>query len=383
MIVKEKNPIDEMMFWQDLENESKKIIKWNPEGKYNRTFNQDQKQFLDYFDNLPTIPQVHVGQTMIGKVSNITEEGIVIDINYKDYIFVDVRKSEKKIVSNIQIGDDINVMIMEISSNPYMIKGSVMELIKNDVIDKIRSSYVNKTSLSAKINEMIPAGFIMDILMNNITIPAFMPNTLAGVNRLTEAQSIDLVGKSIEVQLETLQQDKGYYVVSRRKHLTHLIPEKIEELKKALETDPYKGYIGTITGSRDFGLFVEFEDCLTGMIHKSNINPEFKDTFQKIPEGTPIEFYVKDVIKNNKIILTQVYNDSLWDTIEVGQKIEGTVIDVKPFGAIIKLDDETIGLIQTIYIEKFNQTLQPNYVVKVKVISVIRETRKIYLDITR
>jgi predicted RNA-binding protein with RPS1 domain len=210
-----------------------------------------------------------------------------------------------------------------------------------------------------------------------------MPNTLAGVNRLTDAQAQELVGQTVEVKLETLQQDKGYYVVSRRKHLNSLIPEKLEQIKKDLETDPYKGYIGTITGSRDFGLFVEFEDCLTGMIHKSNINPAFKDTFQNIPEGTQIEFYVKDIIKNNKIILTQVYNVSLWDTIEVGQKLDGTVIDVKSLGAIIRLDDETVGLIQTMYIDNSNKKLLPGDKVNVKVISVIRNNRKIYLDIVK
>ena len=382
MIVKEKSPIDDLKFWQDLENERKGIIKWNADGKYDRTFTSEQKHFLDYFHNLPN-PQVCVGQTLIGRVSKIEESGLVIDINYKDYIFVDVRKSERKIVSNIKVGDNINVMIVEISSNPYMIKGSVMELIKNDVMDKIRDSYINRTSLVVKINEMIPAGFIMDILMDNITIPAFMPNTLAGVNRLTDAQAQELVGQTVEVKLETLQQDKGYYVVSRRKHLNSLIPEKLEQIKKDLETDPYKGYIGTITGSRDFGLFVEFEDCLTGMIHKSNINPAFKDTFQNIPEGTQIEFYVKDIIKNNKIILTQVYNVSLWDTIEVGQKLDGTVIDVKSLGAIIRLDDETVGLIQTMYIDNSNKKLLPGDKVNVKVISVIRNNRKIYLDIVK
>jgi len=177
--------------------------------------------------------------------------------------------------------------------------------------------------------------------------------------------------------LETLQQDKGIYVVSRRKYLKTLIPEKIKQIKK----DPKdKVYTGHVTGTRNFGVFVQFEDCLTGMIHKANIREDYQDKINNIQPGTLIDFYIKDITKGgNQIILTQILKESLWDTIRVGDVIKGKVISVKPFGALIELDYETNGLIQTTYINKNNKKLVPGEHVDVIVISIIRDDRKIYL----
>jgi ribosomal protein S1 len=80
------------------------------------------------------------------------------------------------------------------------------------------------------------------------------------------------------------------------------------------------------------------------MIHKANVVEEWQNRISEIkPEK---EFYIKEIIKN-KIILTQVLRETLWDTIKNGQVIEGRVKDVKQFGALIILDNETIGLIHT------------------------------------
>ena len=86
------------------------------------------------------------------------------------------------------------------------------------------------------------------------------------------------------------------------------------------------------------------------------------------------------VIKNNKIILTQILKESLWDTIKVGKILTGKIRDIKNFGALIQLDEETTGLIQTTYINKYSKKLNIGDEIKVKVISLIRDDRKIYLN---
>ena len=116
------------------------------------------------------------------------------------------------------------------------------------------------------------------------------------------------------------------------------------------------------------------------MIHKVNLNPAFHEKINEIKPGTIIDFYVRDILKGDKIILTQILRESLWDTIRVGQVKEGTVRKVADFGTLVSLDDETTGLIQKTYIEKANAKLKKGDKVKVKVVSVIKDDRKIYLD---
>jgi predicted RNA-binding protein with RPS1 domain len=116
------------------------------------------------------------------------------------------------------------------------------------------------------------------------------------------------------------------------------------------------------------------------MIHKANIREDFRDKIREIKPGTEIDFYVKDIVKGgNQIILTQFLQESLWDTIRVGDKINGKVLSVKPFGALIELDYETNGLIQTTYINKNNRILKYGDKINVIIISIIRDERKIYL----
>jgi len=218
----------------------------------------------------------------------------------------------------------------------------------------------------------------MDIHMDNITIEAFMPNTLADVNKLSDNNSI--LGFTFEVMLETLQQEKGVYVVSRRKYLQSLIPEEIKKLKYG------EVYSGEITGTTPFGVFVQFSaneegpTCLTGMVHKANIDEAWHSKWNQILPGMVIQFYVKEVIKNNKIILTQILKESLWDTIKVGKVLIGKIRDIKPFGALILLDEETTGLLQTSYINKYSKKLNIGDEIKVKIIQLMRDDRKIYLN---
>jgi predicted RNA-binding protein with RPS1 domain len=87
-----------------------------------------------------------------------------------------------------------------------------------------------------------------------------------------------------------------------------------------------------------------------------------------------------EVIKNNKIILTQILKESMWDSIKVGKVLTGKIRDIKNFGALITLDDETTGLIQTAYINRNEKKYNVGDEVKVKVISLIKDDRKIYLN---
>jgi ribosomal protein S1 len=203
-----------------------------------------------------------------------------------------------------------------------------------------------------------------------------MPNTLAGVNKLSDPDS--LVGKDIYVVVESFSNKEGTYIISRRSYLESLIPEEIERLESG------KIYSGFVTGTTPFGVFVEFNDCLTGMIHKANLYEEYRERIDEIKPGMVVEFYIKEVINErnkSKIILTQVLRETIWDTIKNGQIIEAKVKDVKAFGTLVILDEETMGLIHSSEMAKLNRTFKKGEDLKVKVLSTDRTSRKIFLTL--
>ena len=325
---------------------------------------------------------VNIGEIINGDIIEINNKDIIIDISYKDSVYVESRSLDKDTMDNIKVGDKIDVMIMEIKDNPYLIKGSIIELIKINVANIVKDSYRDNNYLFATVIESQPAGYSLKLEVDNQIVESFMPNTLAGVNKLYDPNII--VGQRIEVMIETLEQDKGVYVVSRKKYLEVLIPEKIKQLKKEWIKDKNKIYNGFITGTTPFGAFVEFEDFLTGMIHRYNVNDIWRsdEKWATLKPGMLIDFYIKDIItKRNKVILTQIIRESLWDTIKIDDEIRGVVIAIKPFGVLVQLDEETNGLIQKTYLLKNKIELRVGQEINVRVTSLMKDERKINLSI--
>ena len=311
-----------------------------------------------------------------GTVANVKYVGVhanyfVFDGGFKDYVRVENRLGEAKYLKNTNIGDSVDVFLKEIHNNNFLIVGSISELYETRARQSL-TSLEEGVAVSAYIRELTPAGYNIDINFEGVTLPGFMPNTLAGINKLHDVSSI--IGKTFDVMIESFSRDEGTYIVSRRKYLQTLIPHAIKQLEHG------KVYSGHVTGSTDFGVFVEFNDCLTGMIHKTNIDPSWADKLTQITPGYEIQFYIKEIIKD-KIILTQILRESLWDSIKINQVITGKVKDIKPFGALIILDDETNGLIHTSELEKSSRRPTSGETIKVRVIAVDRGNRKIFLSV--
>ena len=294
---------------------------------------------------------------------------------YKDFIRIDNKGNEEKYLKNSEIGDIIDVLIYDINEKNYLIKGSVANLYESRAHANLKSLEEGE-SVTAYIKSLNPAGYDVEVYQGGVTLPGFMPNTLAGINKLVDPTSI--VGETFEVAIESYAEQEGTYIVSRRKYLQSLIPEAIKELN-------YESvYNGHVTGTAPFGVFVEFNECLTGMIHKANVHPEWQDKLGDIKPGFEIEFYIKEIVresKHPKIILTQILRETLWDTIKNGQTLNGVVKDTKQFGTLINLDDETVGLIHTSEMEKFGKKFTSGQELKVKVLSVDRSSRKIFITL--
>jgi small subunit ribosomal protein S1 len=353
-------------------------------------YGDPQALYGDLFNNIPTentnlltrdqlfnlYNQYDVNIPQVGQIVSVVYVGYTgnaynFDGGYKDFVRVEDRPNESKYLQKIEVGDEIDLFIVDIDEDNYHIKGSLVELYENRARE-ILFDLEEGSSVSAFIKEMTPAGYNVELQFEGVTLAGFMPNTLAGINKLYRPESI--IGQTFDVMIESYSNEEGTYIVSRRKYLQSLIPDAIKSLENG------KIYVGNVTGTTDFGVFVEFNECLTGMIHKTNIHPDWSEKISQISPGMSIEFYIKEIIKD-KIILTQILRETLWDTIKIGQVFDGRIKDIKPFGALISLDDETNGLIHSSELEKTNQKLTAGNTTKVKVIAVDRMNRKIFLTV--
>ena len=58
-----------------------------------------------------------------------------------------------------------------------------------------------------------------------------------------------------------------------KKYIRHILPLKINELNKTTK------YTGVVTGVVKFGIFVEFDEIYTGLIHTSEMSDEHINKF--------------------------------------------------------------------------------------------------------
>lgn len=345
-------------------------VKFSKKGTRNTNTKEYQEMLKLYKLDEIAIPEK--GQVVSAKYVGKSAGQFIFSVpGYKDDVRIEDRVSESKYFKNLTLGDLIDVLITEVNQDNFMIKGSVSSLYESRAHANLKSLEEGQ-SVMVTVKSLNPAGYDVELTHGGVTLPGFMPNTLAGINKLHDPNSI--VGQTFNVMIESYAQNEGTYIVSRRKYLQTLIPDAIKELEYN------RVYSGHVTGTTPFGVFVEFNDCLTGMIHKANVNPEWAEKLSSISPGFQIEFYIKEVIKD-KIILTQILRETLWDTIKNGQIIEGTVKDIKAFGTLVNLDDETVGLIHTSEMEKLGKRFTPGQDLKVKVLSVDRMSRKIFLTV--
>lgn len=359
---------------------------WNNNEEFNFDFDMKlksdeelliQKALLNSLYDSMVINVPIEGEVYTLTYVGMNKESLMFEGGFKDYVRVDNRQNELKYFKSLIIGDTLDLLITKVNNKNYFIQGSIAQLYETKAHETIKS-LKEEDSINAYIKETTPAGYNVELQYDNIILPGFMPNTLAGINKLFEPENI--VGETLQVMIESYSKEEGTYIVSRRKYLQTLIPEAIKELQTKTV------YTGYVTGTTDFGVFVEFgigngPTCLTGMIHKTNIDPEWQDKIKQIQPGYEIQFYVKEIIKDSKIILTQILRETLWDNIKIGQILSGKVKENKQFGTLILLDDETIGLIHNSELEKASKTFNAGQTIKVKVIAIERMNRKIYLTV--
>jgi small subunit ribosomal protein S1 len=207
-----------------------------------------------------------------------------------------------------------------------------------DAIEEGRTAWIGKVD-----NMIENGGYTVSVQ----GIKCFMPGSLAGINKLSNFESI--IGEELYVVPVSFSPDRGTIVVSHRKYLQALIPTEIENLKQTLEEEK----TGKVTGTAKYGVFVEFSKCLTGMIHNNDLDEETLSKFKsrEIKPGDSINFKVKDIVSNTKITLTQkeVVNVNPW--LNISQKytipstVEAIVKSKKDYGLFINIEDGITGLL--------------------------------------
>ena len=316
--------------------------------------------------------------TTRGEVSFISEdrERALIDIESKYTAFCTLTKEPDYIVDQLKVGMEIDVKIRTNKKNGDVI-ASISEAIKEVKLKEIKDAIGDKSvGFTGKVKELIHGGYWVDVA----GIQCFMPGSLGGLNKLHDFNV--LVGKEIIVMPITFSKEKDTIVVSHREYLRTMIPSTIEKLNETIKEER-KGFV---TGTTKFGVFAEFDECLTGLIPKAELTEELQEALNKneIKPGDEISFWTKEIISDRKIILSQLGPKvDLWDGVDEKYKpmmvAEGKVTKITSYGAFIELEKGISGLVHKSKLKDAN--LSKGDKVNVKIGSVNVSDRKITMNL--
>ena len=316
--------------------------------------------------------------TTRGEVSFISEdrERALIDIESKYTAFCTLTKEPDYIVDQLKVGMEIDVKIRTNKKNGDVI-ASISEAIKEVKLKEIKDAIGDKSvGFTGKVKELIHGGYWVDVA----GIQCFMPGSLGGLNKLHDFNV--LVGKEIIVMPITFSKEKVTIVVSLREYLRTMIPSTIEKLNETIKEER-KGFV---TGTTKFGVFAEFDECLTGLIPKAELTEELQEALNKneIKPGDEISFWTKEIISDRKIILSQLGPKvDLWDGVDEKYKpmmvAEGKVTKITSYGAFIELEKGISGLVHKSKLKDAN--LSKGDKVNVKIGSVNVSDRKITMNL--
>jgi len=292
------------------------------------------------------------GQVYNCKIVSINENTALGQTVSGQTVYIDLKKDLRDSIKfgisgmDMSIGSEVKAYVRKVNDN-YL--GSVVESYLQSLRSELFEQIKKETSAyTVKIESINKGGYILDLC----GIKCFIPGSLSAANKITDFESY--IGKEIPVMVEGYVEAKDIFIVSYKKYLSMIMDQKVQEL------DLTKKYKGIVTGSKSFGVFVEWESVYTGLIHKSEVDGNEK--LISLQTGDEVEFYVKEIKDNNKLTLTlekplekNVILQEISNKIAEGtmETVEATVKHKRKNGILIELD--SFGFMGFIPSDKFNK----------------------------
>ncbi|MGN0089902.1 MAG: 30S ribosomal protein S1 [Alloprevotella sp.] len=332
------------------------------------------------------ISKLEKGQVLEGTVKNITSYGVFIDLGGVDGLvhITDLSwgrvDDPKKIV---ELDQKVKVVILDFDEEKRRIALGIKQLTPHPwdaldaelkVGDKVRGRVVVMTDYGAFV-EIAPG---VEGLIH--------VSEMSWSQHLRSAQDFLKVGDEIEAVILTLDRTD----------------RKMSLGIKQLKDDPWKDievkypvgsqHTAKVRNFTNFGVFVELEEGVDGLIHISDLSWTKKvkhpSEFTKI--GEPIEVKVLEIDKDNRRLSLghKQLEPNPWDAFEgqfaEGTVHQGTVVEVVEKGAVISLGDDVEGFATPKNLVKADGTkAEKGETLDFKVLEFNKDSKRILVSHTR
>ena len=332
------------------------------------------------------IAKLEKGQVLEGTVKNITTYGVFIDLGGVDGLIHITDLSWGRVnhpEEIVALDQKLNVVILEFDDEKKRIALGLKQLQAHPW-DALNADLKVGDTVKGKVVVMADYGAFVEIAAGVEGL--IHVSEMSWSQHLRSAQDFMKVGDEVEAVVLTLDRDE-------RKMSLGIKQLKADPWEKIEETYPVGSkHTAKVRNFTNFGVFVELEEGVDGLIHISDLSwtKKIKHPSEFTQIGSEIEVQVLEIDKENRRLSLghKQLEENPWDVFEtvytVGSVHEGTITELLDKGAVIALPHGVEGFATPKHLVKEDGSqATANETLNFKVIEFNKEVKRIILSHSR
>ena len=332
------------------------------------------------------IGRLEKGQILEGTVKNITNYGVFVDLGGVDGLIHITDLSWGRVDDPhkvVELDQKLNVVILDFDDEKRRIALGLKQLSPHpwDALDtnlKVGDHVKGKVVVIADYGAFVEIQPGVEGLIH--------VSEMSWSQHLRSAQDFLKVGDDVEAVILTLDRDE--------RKMSLGIKQLREDPWEAIETKYPVGskHTAKVRNFTNFGVFVELEEGVDGLIHISDLSwtKKVKHPSEFTKVGEPIDVIVLDIDKENRRLSLghKQLEDNPWDAFEekytVGSIHEGKIIELLEKGAVVQLEENVEGFATPKHLVKEDGSQAANgETLPFKVIEFNKDSKRIILSHSR
>ncbi len=336
-----------------------------------------------------TITHFEEGEVVSGTVVRIDKDEVLLDIGWKSEGVIpshelSIRRSVDP-ADEVSLGEAVDALVLTKEDAEGRLILSKKRARFEKAWRKIEAAAESGEPVEGTVIEVVKGGLILDL-----GVRGFLPASLVDIRRVHNLE--EFTGGTLECKVIELNRSRNNVVLSRRA----VLEDERKEVREQILTRLQPGQVveGKVSNIVDFGAFVDLEG-IDGLIHISEISwSHVNHPSEVLKIGETVTVKVLDIDRDRQRIslgLKQTQEDP-WQTVlnayGPGSSLSGKVTKVVAFGAFVEIVPGVEGLVHISelaehHVETPGEVVEPGEEVRVKILEIDEERRRISLSIKR
>ncbi len=294
-----------------------------------------------------SVKQIAQGDVVVGTILTIRKHEVLVDLGAQGIGLVPRR--EVGLYRNLNVGDEITASIVDTElDNGYSLL-SLRKAAKDRGWDEVLAKMESGDVIEVSPYDANRGG----LLVEHDGVRGFLPVSQLSAEHYPRVGSSDkdeilqrlnsLIGKKLTVRILDCDRRANKLIFSEKEAIKDGLAARFDKLAIGDSVQ------GMVTGIVDFGVFVNV-DGIEGLVHISEISWErVNNPSDYVKVGETIEAKIIAIDKDRLSLSMKQLTTDPWmtevDQFKSGDKVEGTVTRITPFGAFVQISPAVEALV--------------------------------------